>query len=275
MVAWRDGCRTAGRSRCRVVAVEKPVREDQVSRIGGENERVQAHLACAMSFPPRTTLGLFLTYVSVHLLGSKRSARSKREAKAEETHVMLFLEHSVQAPPAISALSHLTRLRRHESHALCAFDECQHSQSERAGRQSSAESKRGGCESEQDAHELLALFLGVAVLVNLVPYVPPLALRPLPARARAGLAVVLFRLIAIFGAALVRLSGQGRGSSVGAIVSAVLVPAVVLWRAVQPRRWHGLPRFDRPSRRSEALVAPFAVGVQPSRVRVRSCASAA
>lgn len=39
-------------------------------------------------------------------------------SKDSQTNVMVFLMHSEQGPPCISALSHFTRRNRHESQAL-------------------------------------------------------------------------------------------------------------------------------------------------------------
>lgn len=70
---------------------------------------------------------------------------------------MLFLTHSEQGPPPMSALSHLTRRSLHESHALRACTGLARARLRRL-----AVCAEGG----GDAHELLALLLWVAVLVE-------------------------------------------------------------------------------------------------------------
>lgn len=154
------------------------------------NERRNGtHLAWLMSLPPRTTLGLFLTYVSVQLRvrGDGELDLEGAELRRRETgtHWMALRAHSLQSPPSLSALSHLTRLSRHESHALQERTRTVSGCSTRSWKQRASQTRGGrpspradppaasdrrirGRGRDGDAHELLALLLGVAVLVELL-----------------------------------------------------------------------------------------------------------
>lgn len=81
--------------------------------------RSGTHLACWINLPVLTTLGLLLTYESVQLVlrGSSASVSALLNG-CESTHLIPFLEHSVQSASPLSDLSHLTLLSLQESQAL-------------------------------------------------------------------------------------------------------------------------------------------------------------
>lgn len=107
-----------GRRRWGVASAEHFPEQERVSGSSYEHGR-GTHLACWINFPVLATLGLLLTYESVQLelRGSSASVSALLKG-SESSHLIPFLEHSVQSASPLSDLSHLTLLSLQESQAL-------------------------------------------------------------------------------------------------------------------------------------------------------------